>query len=1300
MTTRPSILCCTTASVLLLLLLLGSAHLSASQRETSPPDFAKLADKDPFHRIRALINIGVNDAAGPKPAAALATFMLTEDDSDVRLVAASVLASMRDYAKDSVPQMIRLLKDDAANADRRARAAQVLGAISMAAPESMSPLIDALENTKEPPILRRSAANALINFGHMPADKVAAIEQVAFAPRETPQLRMLAMRALANTGRDAVSAIPKLSSVLEDDGANLDLREGAAYSLGAICSDAQVGYPVKVLTQVLGTGGGKLDLRVDVADALRSMGPMAGEALPTLRSLAMTRDEPPKLRLSALDAMARIGQETHRYGDDLAKLAATPGVDLQIRIKAAQTLGSVRPGPTQVSEMANLARDLGEAPEIRRAAVSVIRPEDAAVQGVAETLCRILAEPKQDAEVRGQAAQTLAQVKPLPAGVVSGFITIVGNPNTEIDLRRSVAYAAGMAGPGAAEVVPTLARVLDESPDLMLRRQACLALTMIRHNGEGAESAVERIVRDDDADSELRRTAVSALGAIGADDKTIDSRVVPVLLNILTNSGDSQMRRNASSYLGQMEVGGTQTVSVLRQIVSDANEDPQLRISAVGALETIGRGNNIDQALPVLIEVWQNEQEQRGIRQAIARAFMQAQPRPQEAISALIKVMQESADPQMRATAANSLGVVGERSKPAAAALAAILSDKKQGTSVRATAAQALGRTGVVAKPYLHSLLAVFSEEEISYSALQGFESYGEQAEADGDIGSIAILKEAEAAATAKPALANMEGRDGVKYVVLLQRSVEALQRQSSAQRERPLSNVWSALMRHRILSLSLVLPASWLVWLGICGILLIVWPARLLPISNLASRAAGQFVEQGGFRIPLGWLILPELMRFHPKCLDAWVTQKVPAVRAKFARLPTVQQREIYVDLPVQIDDHTEPHFSPESLRTPFNNPRTLILVIGEGGAGKTSVACQIGKWMLEDAGALRLCDHLALPVLIEGDVAAQAMSGGDPFQETIRGQLPYLLDEKDPPSKSMLESLLKHKRVVVIVDGFSEMSEASRVAIRPIDPTFPAHALLVTSRDEEPSLGANRTTIRPERLERSSLGNFIEAYLERRNKDELIDLVQFQDYAASLQRLVGERGVTPLFAKLYIDLIVSSKEGNSGEPLPKTVPELVLKYLHLLNRGIVSGRKEDYDVHRLAKVVASECVMPNFRPAPARIPAVLSALGDGQEAREELSYLEDRLRLTQTVQFGSEVRFTLDPLAEYLAALQLVEQNETDDGKWRDFLSDVDGTDGSPSTIRGFLEAVTDCFQYGHPEMAADGFIVREIRTRLNIA
>jgi formylglycine-generating enzyme required for sulfatase activity len=155
--------------------------------------------------------------------------------------------------------------------------------------------------------------------------------------------------------------------------------------------------------------------------------------------------------------------------------------------------------------------------------------------------------------------------------------------------------------------------------------------------------------------------------------------------------------------------------------------------------------------------------------------------------------------------------------------------------------------------------------------------------------------------------------------------------------------------------------------------------------------------------------------------------------------------------------------------------------------------------------------------------------------------------------------------------------------------------------------------------------------------------------------------------------------------EELPDNVPDLMLQYVAELNRNVREGKIEDTEVFRLAKVIAWKCVEPTFKPESAKSESVREALAelypDEEEpkkfARQQLLYLVKQLSLLRFKQPGQEtLRFALDPLAEYLAGLYLVEQFGGDEAKWRqEILEPANGKPGAPQEIAGFLLALRDC-------------------------
>jgi hypothetical protein len=145
-----------------------------------------------------------------------------------------------------------------------------------------------------------------------------------------------------------------------------------------------------------------------------------------------------------------------------------------------------------------------------------------------------------------------------------------------------------------------------------------------------------------------------------------------------------------------------------------------------------------------------------------------------------------------------------------------------------------------------------------------------------------------------------------------------------------------------------------------------------------------------------------------------------------------------------------------------------------------------------------------------------------------------------------------------------------------------------------------------------------------------------------------------------------------------PGSIPELMLWYLNELNRSVTEGNKlSDRTVQQDAKTIAWECLKQTFRPTTAARDVALAAL-KGNDAENRLKYLEERLRLIQTVGAAeNKIRFTLDPLAEYLAAMQVLELCQENQQFWNEFWHQVKTAPEDIELITGFLQALQDCSQ-----------------------
>ncbi len=135
------------------------------------------------------------------------------------------------------------------------------------------------------------------------------------------------------------------------------------------------------------------------------------------------------------------------------------------------------------------------------------------------------------------------------------------------------------------------------------------------------------------------------------------------------------------------------------------------------------------------------------------------------------------------------------------------------------------------------------------------------------------------------------------------------------------------------------------------------------------------------------------------------------------------------------------------------------------------------------------------------------------------------------------------------------------------------------------------------------------------------------------------------------------------------------------------------DRTVHKDASAIAWECLKQTLRPAAANTEVAIAILG-GNNAETRLNYLEDRLRLIQTIGAAQDqIRFALDPLAEYLGALHLIEFCGKDSQLWQQFLQQAEAIPGSPDSIKGFLLALQDCCLIKGKQANVSNFVAEEL-------
>ena len=776
------------------------------------------------------------------------------------------------------------------------------------------------------------------------------------------------------------------------------------------------------------------------------------------------------------------------------------------------------------------------------------------------------------------------------------------------------------------------------------------------------------------SNKDVRIHALNALSAIGtgADDALND------LINMLKTDKDRDVL--SSGILAIRSINAGPAISELIHVYRDEQQDLQVRLLAGGAIKTAGYTEQTKEFIPWLLDLLQernvaNNKLRINAAEILSQILHKVQPEeyPPNTVQILQNALKDPAW-RVRGYAAYTLGNIGIHAKSSVNQLIEAY-DKELNGTMRKSAVQALGNIGKVDDEKALEILPILSkvlqkEKPYHYVHTSATE---------------ALRKVAGRLQTA----ANnnrLKTKELNKAILELEKAIPSLKPENKTN----IQNSLDELKRHQVINQIVKNPSVWGIGTYLVLLFGIFWlrPLWLLKIDK-ALKSVGTFkLPVIDKEISLSWLLL--MLKYRPRVLDAWVEAHLKTAQEAFENKNTVRDRNVYIPIPVICNGKTDAELTGKDLHLTFNKHQACLLIQGEGGVGKTSLACEISRWAMSDNQAERLCKHRMLPVLIEEelemseDIEIQASSSNKPpsivaLIEAIQGQLNNLIDGMDPISEELLERLLRERRILVIVDHLSEMSESTRKAIRPDSPDFSINALIVTSRLEEKLGQVTKTTLKPLRIQGNRLSSFMEAYLTQANKRDLFTDSEFFQACSRLSQMVGERNITALLAKLYADQLIATKvEEIQQIPLqtPDNIPELMLWYLNELNRGVTEGNKlSDRTVHQDAKIIAWECLNQTLRPTTAKRDATLAALR-GDDAEDRLKYLEKRLRLIETIGAARDnIRFALDPLAEYLAAMYLLNLCQTNKHFWHEFWPQVTTMGNEKDSIAGFLLALRDC-------------------------
>jgi formylglycine-generating enzyme required for sulfatase activity len=445
-----------------------------------------------------------------------------------------------------------------------------------------------------------------------------------------------------------------------------------------------------------------------------------------------------------------------------------------------------------------------------------------------------------------------------------------------------------------------------------------------------------------------------------------------------------------------------------------------------------------------------------------------------------------------------------------------------------------------------------------------------------------------------------------------------------------------------------------------------------------------------------------PRTPTYTPADLQSWVDRHQSQLSEAFLGLASVQARQVHVPLDVCLTlagaAATEgPRLlEPQDLK-PLLEPAGshVLLLSGDGGAGKTSLAFAIARWLLtgEPGGVVRL------PVLIETALAPQEMVA-DRVGSWLRNQLAGAGD--DDLAHELIEALLAAKRLIPIVDHLSELTPVAREQFLA---ALPPGLVLVTSRSDDDGFKERPLSrIVPQRIAVERLQAFFLDYLRRKGQGEALSDDDLMPAQAQLKRIVGDKPITVLLAQMFIDDVIANREQGL---LAGSVPELMLSYVRRLDTPAAPALRcraglviSEARVQRALRVVAlaSHRQGPGGQPLfqPLEFSDVLArsalmalepaGLGLSREQAEALlGYLIELRLLLQPGAAVGRLRFPLDPLADHLAAAEQFERLEEQAlepaaavqgaAVWEAFLAALElRPDAERERMRGYLLALRD--------------------------
>ena len=438
-----------------------------------------------------------------------------------------------------------------------------------------------------------------------------------------------------------------------------------------------------------------------------------------------------------------------------------------------------------------------------------------------------------------------------------------------------------------------------------------------------------------------------------------------------------------------------------------------------------------------------------------------------------------------------------------------------------------------------------------------------------------------------------------------------------------------------------------------------------------------------------------------HPRTLDAWVAANSSFFVSNYQRDYIVRERRHHIFMPLQIiADEEEKQVGAQDLtylrdkiNLLFSERRGVIEINGIGGSGKTSLACQVANWMLHHDSNSGSPIPIMLPLFYRRGSNTDLSEWAEEQIKIITGSSKI--------STTLINNLVQKKRILVIADGLSEVTNDEKKAIT--QPNMVVGAMLITTRQEETNITWGRKVqIHLEPIDTSKNRiYFLTQYFGKKGVREFGD-EEYQIMIQRLSRISDHRVITPAMIKLFAEEAINlhQSEGKQGlRRLPLTFPNLLRQYvLGLLQQSHSTDKLQlsEDDLLEGVQEIAIASMDSKWIPGGADKNVLTTSLASSSYWTEEsIRTLLDTLKRSNLLYRSViNVQLWIDPATEYFAAMRILERNGRRIEKWNDFLSQFKTeagivTDGP----LGFLSALYDVVYSADSELSPPTEVVERI-------